>query len=407
MAQGQEAAGGHVGHGQQGNGDVLGVAVADGDLAQTVAGGDGRQRRFVIQCDGAGQGLHVQILGEHGLGALRRVDGHGGHLLAQGDGHLLHQLVLVQHLPGGEVVKAPVEQARRLGEAFHDVAGAVLLFHLFRAQHHADKRPAAADGGGDKALAGGIGAAGLDALGAGVQIARQTPVGDQGVGAVEHALLLGLVGGRYLIGLGVDDGHEILKGHGLPGDEIQVVGAGVVAGLGQAGGVGEVGVLAAQLLRPLVHALHEGVHGAGHRLAQDIARLVGGDDQHTVQQLLHRQRFTFHDVGGAAVLRQAAQGAGGGGDGLIHPQLAALDGLEYQQGGHDLGGAGDGQLVVGVLVIEYGARLGLHQQGGLGAYVRILQRGGGNGEKTAQQGGQQKNREQTAYFHVTFSPCML
>lgn len=154
VAQGQEAAGGHVGHGQQGYGDVGCVAVADGDLAQAVAGGDGGQRRLVIQRDGAGQGADIQILGQHGVGALRRVDGHGGDLLAQGHGDLLDQLILVQHLLGGKVVKAPVEQTGRLGKALYDVAGAVLLFDLLCAQHHADERAAAADSGGDKALAG-------------------------------------------------------------------------------------------------------------------------------------------------------------------------------------------------------------------------------------------------------------
>ena len=271
----------------------------------------------------------------------------------------------------------------RLGKALYDVAGAVLLFDLLRAQHHADERAAAADSGGDKALAGGIGAAGLNALGAGVQVPGQPPVGDQGVGAVEHALLLGLVGGRYLVGLGVHHGHKVLVLHGLAGDEIQIVGGGVVAGLGQAGGVGKVGVFAPQLLGALVHALHKGIYAAAQRFAQDVARLVGGDDQHTVQQLLHRQRFTFHDVGGAAVLRQAAQGGGGGGDLLVQPQLTPVDGLEDQQGGHDLGGAGNGQLIVDIFVIEYRAGLGLHQQRGLGTDGRILQRGGGNGQNSA------------------------
>ena len=325
----------------------------------------------------------VQILGQHGVGALRRVDGHGGDLLAQGHGDLLDQFILVQHLLGGKVVKAPVEQTGRLGKALHDVAGAVLLFDLLRAQHHADERAAAADSGGDKALAGGVGAAGLNALGAGVQVPGQPPVGNQGVGAVEHALLLGLVGGRYLVGLGVHHGHKVLVLYGLAGDEIQIVGGGVVAGLGQAGGVGKVGVFAPQLLGALVHARHKGIHAAAQRFAQDVARLVGGDDQHTVQQLLHRQRFTFHDVGGAAVLRQAAQGGGGGGDLLVQPQLTPVDGLEDQQGGHDLGGAGNGQLIVDIFVIEYRAGLGLHQQRGLGTDGRILQRGGGNGQNTA------------------------
>ena len=320
------------------------------------------------------------------------MDGHGGHLHAEGHGDFLDQLVLVQHLAGGEVVEAVVEETGGLGEALHDVARAVLLFHTLCAQHNADQRAAAADGGGDKALAGGVSRAGLDALCAGVEVAGQTPVGDEGVGAVEHALILRLVGGGDLIGLGVDDGHEVVVLHGLPGDEVEIPGGGIVAGLGQAGGVGKVGVLAAQLLGALVHVGHEGVHRAVQRFAQDVARLVGGDDQHTVEQLLHRQRFALHDVGGAAVLGQALQSGGGGGDVLVHPQVAPVDGLKNQQSGHDLGGAGDVQLRVDVLLIEDGVRPDVHQQGGLGPDGRVFQTVGGDGGEGGQQNGQQKKR---------------
>ena len=165
-----------------------------------------------------------------------------------------------------------------------------------------------------------------------------------------------------------------------------------MAGLGQAGGVGKVGVLAAQLLGALVHVGHEGVHRAVQRLTQDIARLVGGDDQHTVEQLLHRQRFALHDVGGAAVLRQALQSGGGGGDVLVHPQVAPVDGLKNQQRGHDLGGAGDVQLLVDVLLIEDGVRPDVHQQGGLGPDGRVFQTVGGDSGEGGQQNGQQKKR---------------
>ena len=78
---------------------------------------------------------------------------------------------------------------------------------------------------------------------------------------------------------------------------------------------------------------------------QDVARLVGGDDQHTVQQLLHRQRLTLHDVGGAAVLRpgraRAVAVAVTCWSSRSSPRsMASRD----QQSGHDLGDAGSGQL---------------------------------------------------------------
>ena len=161
-----------------------------------------------------------------------------------------------------------------------------------------------------------------------------------------------------------------------------------MAGLGEAGGVGEMGILAAQLLGALVHLLHEGVHGAGYGLAQDVARLVGGDHQHAVQQLLHRQRLAHLDVGGAAVLHHALHGGLGGGDLLIHAELAAVNGLQHQQGAHDLGDAGHGQLFVDVLIVQDGAGVAVHQNGGLGADIRILQR-----QRLGREQGAQETRQ--------------
>ena len=63
------------------------------------------------------------------------------------------------------------------------------------------------------------------------------------------------------------------------------------------------GVFAAQFLGPLVHVRHEGGDAAADGFAQNVAYLVGGDHQQTVQQLLHRQRLAGHDVGGAGVIR--------------------------------------------------------------------------------------------------------
>ena len=382
----QEAAGGYVGHGQQGNGHIVRAVIGDGDGTQLVAGGDGGVYGLHA-VHGALELIQLQILGQHRLGGVGRVDSHGGDLVAQRHRHLADQLILLQHRAGGKIVKAPVEQAGRLGEALH--AGAALLgLDLLTAQHHTDEGAAAPDGGGHQTVSRRIGGAGLDALCAGVEIAGHAPVGDQGVGAVQLPLLFRHIGGGYGVGLGVDDGHEIVVLHGLPGDEIDIPRGGVMAGLGQAGGVGKMGVLAAQLLRPLVHLLHEGVHGAGHGLAQNVARFVGGDHQHTVEKLLHRQRFTHLDVGGTAVLHHALHGGLGGGDILIHAKLAAIHGLQHQQGAHDLGDAGHRQLLVHILIVQHRACLAVHQNGGLGMDVRVLQRQRLRGEKGAQQAGQ-------------------
>ena len=235
-----------------------------------------------------------------------------------------------------------------------------------------------------------VGGAGLDAVGVVIDVTQHPPVGDEAVGAVELPLL-GFVGGGNGIGFAVADGHEQGILHGLFGDEIDVPGGGVVLGIVKAGGVDEVGVFAAQLLSPLVHPLHEGGGGAVDGFGEDVAHLVGGNHHHTVEQLLHRQGLALHDVRCAAVLRQIGQSGGGGGDGLVQPQVAAVHGLQHQQHDHDLGDAGGILLGVGVFVVEDHAGIAVHQQGRLGLDVRIGDGvGPGQAEQTAQQGGQQK-----------------
>ena len=177
----------------------------------------------------------------------------------------------------------------------------------------------------------------------------------------------------------------------------------------QAGGVDEMGVFAAQLLCPLVHQRHKGGDAAADGLGQNVAHLVGGHHQQAIQQLLHRQRFTGHNVGGAGVVRQARHAVGAGGDGVAEPQLAPVDGFEHQQCRHHLGDAGGVLLGVGVLIQQHGAGGAVHQQGGLGVQLDILHGVGSNGpELRQQQGQQQKNGAKTAEFHNDFfSICAI
>ena len=132
---------------------------------------------------------------------------------------------------------------------------------------------------------------------------------------------------------------------GLRCDEVQVPGGGVVLAVMQAGGVDEVGVLTAQSRSLFIHGAHEGVHAAADLLRQNVARLVGGDDQHTLQQLLHRQHLPGPDAGGAAIRRQPLQGALRNSDWLVHGQLPAVHCLQRQQSGHDLGETGGIELL--------------------------------------------------------------
>ena len=328
-------------------------------------------------------------------------------LLAEGHRHLLNHLVLRQHRFGGEVVKAPVEQAAGLDKAAHPGV-AVLGFHQLRPQHHGDQLPVGPRRGGHQTVARRVGGAGLDALGAAVQISGGPPVGDQVVGAVQLPCLAH-VGGRHGVGLGVADGHERVVLHGLLREQVDIPRGGVVVVVRKAGGIGKMGILAAQLLRPPVHVRHKGGNAAADGLAQNVAHLVGGHHQQAVQQLLHRQVLAGQNVGGAGVLRKPRHAVGAGGEGLIQPQLAPVDGLEHQQRRHHLGDAGGILLGVGVLVQQHGAGGAVHQQRGAGLNLDILHGIGGHRPKLGQQQGQQqKNGAKTAEFHNDFfSICAI
>ena len=71
--------------------------------------------------------------------------------------------------------------------------------------------------------------------------------------------------------------------HGLPEEQIDIVGGGIVVHIVQTVGVGKVGAGAAQLLRPLVHQLHKrgDISTDGH--GQYIGRLIGGGQQQAVK----------------------------------------------------------------------------------------------------------------------------
>ena len=207
-------------------------------------------------------------------------------------------------------------------------------------------------------------------MGLRIAVANDPPVGQQVVGGVQLALCVEIGGGNG-IGGGVADGHEVRVFHGGLGNKVHIPGRGVVLGVMEAVGVDEVGVLTAQIRRLGVHGCHKGGHGAGDRLRQNVAGLVGGDHQHAVQQVPYRHGLTDLDAGGTAVRGQTLQGGGGGSQLLVHGQLPRVDGLQGQQGCHDFGQAGGIQLLVLALGVDHRAGIGVHQQGGLGQNVGI------------------------------------
>ena len=252
-------------------------------------------------------------------------------------------------------------------------------------------------------MSGGVGGAGLDAVGVRIVVAPGAPDGDEVVGGVEGAGL-GEVGGGQGDVARVADAHEILVLHGLFRDEVQIPGGGIVLAVMKAGGVDEVGVLTAQSLGLGVHGVHKGVHIAADGLGQNDAGLVGGDHQHAVQKLLHRHDLAHLDAGGAAVAVQLRDGIRSG-ELLIQGELAAVHRLQHQKCRHDLGEAGGIELLVLVFGVNDIAGVGVHQQCRLGLDVRVSgKRGlfGGDGkcQQIDQQGHEEKNREKTLCFHI-------
>ena len=133
-------------------------------------------------------------------------------------------------------------------------------------------------------------------------------------------------------------------------------------GIVQPGGVDEVCVLAAELLGAFIHVVDKGVHRAVHRLSQDVAGLVCRDDQHAAEQLLHGQRFTGFDVGGAAAGNQTDKGALLRGDGGVQRKLALVDRFKYQQRDHDFCQTGGIIFLMAVFIIQNLPGVRLHQQ---------------------------------------------
>ena len=179
-------------------------------------------------------------------------------------------------------------------------------------------------------------------------------------------------------------------GHGLLGHDINVPGGGVVVGVVQAVGVHKVGVLHPQLLGPLVHQVHEGGDVPGHGHGQDVGGLVGGDHQQAVEQVMDGDLLPGHDVGGGGVVGDVRKGLGGGGDHGVHGQLPPADGLQGQQGGHDLGDAGGVSDLVCVLLVEDLVGFHVHQQGGGGVdgdgrHALVLYGAGEGAEKPGQE----------------------
>ena len=87
---------------------------------------------------------------------------------------------------------------------------------------------------------------------------------------------------------------------------------------------------------------------------------------------MHGDLLPGLEVGGGGVLGQVLQGGGVHRDHCGQVQLPPADGLQGEQGGHNLGDAGGVALLVGSLLIENLVGVQVHQQGSGGLDGDIL-----------------------------------
>ena len=174
-----------------------------------------------------------------------------------------------------------------------------------------------------------------------------------------------------------------------------------MVGVVQTGGVDIVRVFAAERGGAFVHLLHEvgDMALAAHGLGKNVARLVCGDDEHTLQQLLDREDLARLDARCAAVDAQSLERARVGLDGLVKRKLTGIHRLEHQQRDDDLRDARGVLARLSVLVVEDLARSGLHKQGGAGVDVDLLKGGGVRPQQREKQTERQKKRKKAAFFH--------
>ena len=330
------------------------------ELADLVPRLDGGLKRFAVALGIDGDLLlELRCAGrigrrQHGRDALRRADGHAVTVAPVAHGHLADEVARADDVAPAVVGKHPAVGRERVGKAA-EIGRAVGAGRALAAEHDAQQAHAVLLRRGDKAVARGLGVAGLDALGILVIIAavhRGLGV-DQAVRVRERAFV-GQVRGRDGVLDRIADRGEELVAERFLRDAVEVVRRGVMIVVRQAVGIDEVRAGAAELLRARVHALHERRDAAADVLRDDVARLVGRGDHGAVEKVLERHGLTDLDVGIARALDHVGIAVGIGGDGVIQLNVAALDRLDREQERHDLRqarGIGFGVDVAGIVIL--------------------------------------------------------
>ena len=299
----------------------------DMELAHLLPGGDRGRQRTVEDRRRLDLAARIPRQGHHeiGLGPERH-----GLLGAEPDRCRDQRRVGLGELVIVEIAKGPLVELQRL-------VGARLL--RIQPLHHHDDPPAVLHPGGDEAVAGTLGMAGLDAVGAHMLVEQRIAVAllDAVIGEVEL--------GEIMIILGI-------VGDQMAGQHLEVAGGGVMVRVGPAVRIHEMRARHAELLRLGVHALGETLLAPGHALGDDDAGIIARLHDDAAQQILDLDVVAELDIHLRAL---HAPGALGDGEAVGQLELAALQRLEEQIGRHHLGQGGRLDLSLAVLVHQHGA----------------------------------------------------
>ena len=189
------------------------------------------------------------------------------------------------------------------------------------AELDADQAQIVAHGAGDEVVAGGVGVAGFDAVGAGVGFQQIVVIFD-------HLAMPEEAGGA-------EDGVLIWEiGDQMAGEEGEIIGGGDLIGVGQTGGVAEGGVGHAERVGAEGHHFAEVILGAAHEFAECAGGIVGGTGDQGEHGLVDGDLAAWDQAEFGGFL---ASGVGGNGNELGIGDTVVAEGLEGEVEGHHLG----------------------------------------------------------------------
>ena len=289
---------------------------------------------------------------------------------------------------GGHIAELRLaEGVAREAVVQHGLAGGVSDLAAFAAHGHGNELEAIPLGGGGETVSGSGGEPGFQACGPGVKPYQLIGVG-QTEGPIPHGIH--------------PDGGEMgdvrMASQKLPGHEGDVVGAGAVArGIGpvvQTGAVDKVGVVHSQLPGPCVHPVHKGRLTAGQVLRHGTGAVIGGGDGNGFEHFRDGHLLSGLQKDLAAALCGCCLR---GGDGILIAQGTGVNGLHNEQHGHDLGDAGGGQGLMGILFVKHRAGGHVHQYGAFGVYLQAFRPGPWGGGQCQKNGA--NKRQQSFHPH--------